>query len=342
MLVSTQTKAVLLVAMLCGARAARFEDELNVTQQLLGVALEEDLAKADNSISHLSGTCDKGSLSKYMLGAVSQLQKGQNLNWFNLAQLMTDLSIITALIRGGCTGQDLQPGQWDMLQAAMQTLRPQGLPHGEIVLNGGVADTFSLAVFGKLWQDQFPNTAMPAVTSDPSDTMDEATAAVASTKSEMDRFMSDISPHQVDPFNRPLSLVETGSNASQLVSGPKGNWNPVFFVGGIVVGLVALVVTLICAMLNVTTAILFGVLNGVFGSIYCLIKKGIQMRNPNAETFLTCMTTNAIAEAFKVVWRCNMACGVWGLVVSRESFKLAFDIKQKGQDKDVIPVCLKK
>mmetsp|Transcript_81209 Transcript_81209/g.161052 ORF Transcript_81209/g.161052 Transcript_81209/m.161052 type:complete len:357 (+) Transcript_81209:78-1148(+) len=356
MLMSTQAKALLLVAILCGARAARLETELNGSQKLrdllqahpdehIGVAFEE-LAKVDDSISQLSGTCNKATLQGRMVSAALLLQKGQNLNWLTLAKILKDFAFIIKLIQSGCTMQDLAPGQWDSLKAAMQTHAPMGLPHGKITFNGVVADTFSLAVFGKLWHDQFPSKGMPSVISlpegDASTTMDEANADLNRFEYDIERYISDISPHQVDPFNRPLVLLESGSNTSQLVS--RSKWNPIAFVGGIVVGLIALIVTVICALLMIVSVVSLGTLNGVFGSIYCLIKNVIQMKDPEAETFLSCMKTNAIAQVLEFAWRCSSSCGVWGLIIAQDAFKLAFDIKDKqravGLDKTP-PSCFK-
>lgn len=350
---STQTKAVLLVAMLCGAHAERRTSCMQGAKQLRdllqahphernGVALEEDLAQVDDGISQLSGTCNQATLRIHINSAASALQKqGNDFNWYNLLLVMKDLTIITALIQGGCTGNDLQPGQWDRLKAAMLTHAPTG-PSEVEEFNGVVADTFSLAMHGKLWKDQY-QTDMPHVTPDPEQdarsTKADADSAVTTTQSDIDHFVSDISPHQVDPFDRQLSLLDTGSNTSQLVSSRK--WNPFFFVGGILVGLLALVVAFICAMLNVASTLLIGGLNVAFGGIYCLIKKGLQMRDPKAEKFLECMSTNAIAQVLKVAWQCNGACGVWGFIISRGAFRIAFDIPKKQQDNDIVPVCFK-
>merc|ERR1712008_637897 len=97
------------------------------------------------------------------------------------------------------------------------------------------------------------------------------------------------------------------------------------------------------SLLHVVETVVGVVLNGVFGSIYCLIKTVVQMREPNAQGFLPCMSTNGIAQVLKFAWRCNMACGVWGLKISEEAFKLAFDIKSddRGKLEQTPPSCFK-
>lgn len=343
---STQTKALLLVAMLSFARAERITQEVIMNEKLQhilqahpderpGVALDEEQAEVDGSISELSRTCNQAALQQHVVHATSLLQKGQGFNWLNLADLMKDLFFVTQLIQWkGCKIQDLQDGQWQNLKAALQSLAPPGLPAGEIKFDGVVADTFSLTMFGKLWKDKFPSQGMPSITSDAmSPTTEQVNAAMTKTD-------SDLAPwKQVDPFDR-LSLLESGSNASQLVS---NKWHPLAFVGGIIIGPIALVVAIICALLNVVETVALAVLNAVFGSIYCLIKTVVQMREPNAQGFLPCMSTNAIAQVLKFAWRCNMACGVWGLKISSEAFKLAFDIKSndRGKLEQTPPSCFK-
>lgn len=350
---STKTKALLLVAMLCFAHAERDERMMKVNQKLQHIlqaqpdrqpgALNE-VAKIDENLSQTSRACSKHNLQGQVDSATSYLEKGKRFNSWDLVRLMTVFVGMMKSIRDGCKLSDLEAGSWDALKLTLQKLAPENLAGGEINVGSTdselVANTFSLNLFGKLWKDQYPSLPIPALDVGVESTSEED--AVKDTKQTVDSLKPKF--EQTDPWNIELSLLESGTNTSQLVS---SKWNPIAFVGGIIVGLISLIVAVLCALLNVFNVVLVGgLLNGIFGSIYCLIKKAVQMKDvTNAEGFLPCMKTNAIAYVYKIAWRCNTACGFWALTTAKGSIEVAFDTKlgNKNQaDPQPPDACIKK
>jgi len=337
---STKTKALLLVAMLCFAHAERDERMMKANQKLQHIlqaqpdrqpgALNE-VAKIDENLSQTSRACSKHNLQGQVDSATSYLEKGKGFNSWDLVRLMTVFVGMMKSIRDGCKLSDLQAGSWDALKLTLQKLAPDNLAAGEINVGSTdselVANTFSLNLFGKLWKDQYPSLPIPALDVGAESTSE--TDAVRDTKQTEDTLKPKF--QQTDPFNIELALLEAGTNTSQLIS---SKWNPVAFVGGIIVGLISLIVAVLCSLLNVLNVVLVGgVLNGIFGSIYCLIKKAVQMKDvTNAEGFLPCMKTNAIAYVYKIAWRCSTACGFWGFTAAKVSFEIAFDTKLDMKD----------
>jgi len=326
---STQTKALLLVAMLCFAHAERDERVISAHHKLQHILqAKSEVSKINENMSQTNSKgCD--ALQVQVTKATQLLGKGTKFNFLDLALLMKEFLEMTKSISSGCKLSHLEPGAWEALKQALQTLAPHGLPSdGQVHLGSTdaevVANTFSLSLFGKLWKDAFPDQAIPSLDAGvESSTAEEAELDTLKTEQTIMQDMNSGKFKQTDPFDR-LVLLESGSNTSQLIS---SQWNPLAFVGGIIGGLITLIVAILCSLLNVVNTVLGVFLNGVFGSIFCLIKKAVQMKDQNPQGFFQCMKTNWISKVFQVSFRCFMACGVWGLKSSEELFKLALDVK---------------
>merc|ERR1719461_2328322 len=284
-------------------------------------------------MSQISRGCNKQKLQRQVGSATSLLEKGKRFNSMNLAVLVKNFMGMTKSISTGCKLSDLEAGKWNALKEALQALAPDELVTGEVDLgkndNELVANTISLAMFGKPWKDQYPGEEVPAL----------GVGAESTTEAEAEddtvQFNNSLTPW----YERGVALLESGSNTSQLVA---SKWNPLSFVGGIIIGIIALAVVIICVLLNIVNVIVMSVLNGIFGSIYCLIKKAVQMKDPDPQGFIPCMKTNLIAHVFKIAWRCNTACGMWGLSWTKAMFEAAFDVESDrgGLVDETAPECI--
>jgi len=357
LMISKQTRALLLVAMLFAAHAERDERMFSANKKLQqhvlqaqpdkrpGFALNEEVAKIGENMSQVSRACNEVKFPRRVNDITTFLANPDHgrgkLKGFKLAELANYFRKLVRSVKEGCTLDKLQNQEWQKLKEAVQTLAPPDvtLPTGEQFLAAVsgkniavlVANSFSLAMSGKLWNEMYPDTAVPGLEGDAVETTEEDVVQAEENLTKWYQF-------SVQPKG---SLLESGSNTSQLVS---SKWHPLSFVGGVIFGLIALVVSLTCALLNVLNALTMAAINGIFGSIYCLIKAAVQAREDDPQGFIPCMKTNAIVKVFKVVWRCNVACGVWSLKFSQDMFLAAFNTEadRGGMVDEDPPTCIQK